>query len=296
LEVLLADKAGFCFGVKRAINMAQEAVASRKGKVYTYGPLIHNPQVVESLRKEGLEIVNDVEEIGRGVLIIRSHGIHPGLLSRIDTSKVEIIDATCPFVKKAQEKAKLLYEQGYSVVVVGQAEHPEVKAIVGYAGGEAVVINPNHVPPEVDLGSKVGVVAQTTQNIEDFKRVVSGLLVWTKELRIFNTICNATAETQKAALELAGRVDLMIVVGGKNSANTTRLAKLCSVYGHPCHHIETASELDPEWFRGVRRVGVTAGSSTPGWVIKEVLERLEAMGDPPQAGRQAITHEKVEPS
>lgn len=285
---MLADKAGFCFGVKRAINMATEAAACRDAKVYTFGPIIHNPQVVESLRKEGLEIVTEVDQIDSGVLIIRSHGIHPGVLKRIDTSKVEIIDATCPFVKKAQEKAKFLYEEGYTVVVVGQAEHPEVRAIVGYAGGEAKVINPNHSLPELDLGSRVGVVAQTTQNIEDFKRVVLHLLVTAKELRIFNTICNATAETQKAALELATRVDLMIVVGGKNSANTSRLARLCSSHGYPCHHIETASELEPEWFRGVRRVGVTGGSSTPGWVIAEVVEKLKQMGDPQKPRKQTL--------
>lgn len=291
MEVLLADKAGFCFGVKRAINMASEAALSRKGKVYTYGPLIHNPQAVESLRREGLEIINDVGELDSGVLVIRSHGIHPGLLRQIDVSKIDIIDATCPFVKKTQDKAELLHQQGYKVVVVGQAEHPEVKAIVGYAGDEATVINPNQSFAELDLGSKVGVVAQTTLNIENFKRVVGHLLVTTKELKIFNTICNATAETQKAALQLARRVDLMIVVGGKNSANTTRLAKLCATCGHASHHIETASELELEWFRGVKRVGVTAGSSTPGWVIEEVLDRLHSMCESSESNEEVVTKE-----
>ena len=292
MEVILADKAGFCFGVKRAINMASEAAVSRKGKVYTYGPLIHNPQAVESLRREGLEIINDVGELDSGVLILRSHGIHPGLLKGINPSKIEIIDATCPFVKKTQEKAKLLYEEGYRVVVLGQAEHPEVRAIVGYAGDEAVVINPNQSLPELDLGAKVGVVAQTTLNIENFKQVVGHLLATTKELRIFNTICNATAETQKAALELARRVDLMIVVGGRNSANTTRLAKLCATCGHPSHHIETASELELEWFGGAKRVGVTAGSSTPGWVIEEVLDRLRSIGKSRSLKEETVTRER----
>ena len=275
MKVFVVKKAGFCFGVKRAIKLAFEVAKKKNEKVYTWGPLIHNPQVVEDLKKKGVYVVEDLRGIRKGTLIIRSHGIHPRILERIKERKIEVVDATCPFVKKVQNKVKLLSDQGYPVAVVGEADHPEVQGIMGYANDCALVINPNGVSGDFPKFERLGLVAQTTLNIEAFRQVIGKLVEKVGELKIFNTICHATAQVQEATLELAKRVDLMIVVGGHNSANTTRLAKLCQRSKTPTRHIEIAKELRKNWFKGKTRVGVTAGTSTPDWLIREVVERIE---------------------
>jgi (E)-4-hydroxy-3-methyl-but-2-enyl pyrophosphate reductase len=274
-KVFVVKKAGFCFGVKRAIKIAFDVAKKKNEKVYTWGPLIHNPQVVEDLKKKGVYVVEDLRKIKKGTLIIRSHGIHPKILDRIKRKKIEVVDATCPFVKKAQNKAKLLSDQGYPVAVVGEADHPEVQGIIGYANDCALVINPNRMNEDFPRFKRLGVVAQTTLNIEAFRRAIGKLVEKVGELKVFNTICHATAQIQKATLELAEKVDLMIVVGGHNSANTTRLAKLCKRRKTPTHHIETAKELRSGWLEGRTRIGVTAGTSTPDWLIREVVKGIK---------------------
>jgi len=276
MKVVLADKAGFCFGVKRAINTAFEAAA--KGRVYCLGPLIHNPQEVERLRNAGVETVEDFTGLQPGdFLIIRSHGVPPSVLEQAREKGISIIDLTCPFVGKAQKHAEALKKEGYQVAVVGEKKHPEVQSILGYAGEGAVVIE---TPDEVDglrLRSRVGVVAQTTQSYGNFSGIVLKLLRFSKELKVYNSICNSTTERQEAARALARETDMVIVVGGRNSANTTRLVSVCRQEGKPTYHIEVADEIRREWVEGVRSVGVTAGASTPDWVVRGVLERLQGL-------------------
>jgi (E)-4-hydroxy-3-methyl-but-2-enyl pyrophosphate reductase len=274
MKVFLVKKAGFCFGVKRAIKLAFDVATKKNEKVYTWGPLIHNPQVVEDLKEKGVYPVEDLRKIRKGTLIIRSHGIHPKILERIKKKKIEVVDATCPFVKKAQKEATLLSEQGYQVVVVGEADHPEVQGIRGYVDGSVLIINHNHMSKNLSHFKKLGVIAQTTLNIDAFKHVIGELVEKADELKVCNTICHATARAQKATLKLASSMDMMIVVGGHNSANTTRLARLCQRIGTPTHHIETARELRRGWFKGKSRVGVTGGASTPDWLIQEVVEGI----------------------
>jgi small subunit ribosomal protein S1 len=276
MKIYVVKQAGFCFGVKRAIKLAFDAVKGKNGKVYTLGPLIHNPQVVEDLQKRGVHVVKDLKKIRKGTLIIRSHGVHPQILKQLKGKHMEVVDATCPFVRKAQKRAKLLYDQGYRVVVVGEADHPEVQGIVGYVDDSALVISPNRMKSSMGHFKKLGVVAQTTLNIDAFKQVIGKLIEISEELKVCNTICHATAHAQKATLKLAKKVDLMIVVGGHNSANTTRLAKLCKSLGTPTHHVETEKELRNAWFKNKSSVGVTAGTSTPDWLIKEVVERVKS--------------------
>jgi (E)-4-hydroxy-3-methyl-but-2-enyl pyrophosphate reductase len=283
MKVFVVKKAGFCFGVNRAIKLAFDVAKKKNEKVYTWGPLIHNPQVVEDLKKKGVYVVEDLRKVEKGTLIIRSHGIHPKTLERIKRKRIEVVDATCPFVKKAQNKAKLLSSQGYPVVVVGELDHPEVQGIIGYANDCALVINPNQTngsrsspfTRNLHKFKKLGVVAQTTLNIGAFRQVIGKLAEKVDELKVFNTICHATAQVQKETLELAKKVDLMIVVGGHNSANTNRLAKLCQKLGTPTHHIETARELKKIWFKDKTRVGVTGGTSTPDWLIGEVVKGIK---------------------
>lgn len=277
MEIILADKAGFCFGVRRAINTAFEAAS--KGPVYCLGPLIHNPQEVARLSSAGVRTVEDLGALSPGdVLIIRSHGVPPAVLQEALRKGLSVIDLTCPFVAKAQRHAETLGKEGYQVIVVGERDHPEVKSILGYGGTHAAAVERPDDLAGLAIAPRVGVVVQTTQAYGNFAEIVLRLLNLTNELRVFNTICLSTAERQEAVTALSRTVDVMIVVGGRNSANTTRLASLCRAEGCTAHHIEQASEIVPEWVRGVARVGVTAGASTPDWVIEAVVQRLRDLG------------------
>jgi len=275
MKISVVKNAGFCFGVKRAINLAFEEAKKSGKKVYTLGPLIHNPQVVEELKREGVQPVQNIKKLKSGILIIRSHGAHPRIILQAKKKGLKIIDATCPFVRRAQKNTRALYKDGYQVVVVGEAHHPEVQGIIGYAGDEALVVNQETKNINLPKDKRIGVIAQTTLNLDTFKQVVGLLLEKTREIKIFNTICNATANVQKATLEMTKDVDLMIVVGGKISANTSRLAKLCKEKGKPTYHIETSAELKREWFKTKKKIGVTAGTSTPNWIIEQVIKKIK---------------------
>lgn len=275
MEIIVAKRAGFCFGVKRAIDIAFKVAEDSLLPAVTYGPIIHNPQVIEKLREKGISAVDAIPD-DDSLIIIRTHGIDWKLHSRLSMSGHKIVDATCPFVKKAQQYAKLLAEEGYQVVILGDANHPEVKGIVSYAGENAVVVSDSDALPK--LKSRVGIVVQTTQPVEALKKFVSRAVEQTKELKVYNTICNSTALRLKETEAIAKRADLVFVVGGKNSANTTQLTKLSESLGAVTFHIETASEIRKEWMEGVRLVGVTAGASTPEWIINEVIEKLRDTG------------------
>lgn len=273
MKIILAKRAGFCFGVKRATQMAFEA-ADRKTHTYTLGPIIHSPQVVQRLEEMGVKVVNSLAEQDSGTIIIRSHGVTAAELEEAARKQLEIVDATCPFVKKAQEHVKSLSQAGYDVVVVGDADHPEVQGIVSYATGKVYVVGSEEQAARLPRMGKIGVVAQTTQAFENLKHVVQECLKKGGEIRVFNTICDATAVRQQEAQELARQVDCMVVIGGYNSANTKRLAEVCAELQPKTYHIETAQELDPVWFESVETVGVTAGASTPKWLIDDVMERI----------------------
>ena len=273
MKVILAKRAGFCFGVKRATQMAFEAAGMDK-KTYTLGPIIHSPQVVNKLEEMGVKVLKSLDSMDSGTIIIRSHGVASNEISEAQHKRLEIVDATCPFVKKAQEHVKSLSEAGYCVVVVGDADHPEVQGIVSYGGDRVFVVGSGEEVRKLPKMSKIGIVAQTTQSFENLKNVVTECLLRGGEIRVFNTICDATAVRQEEANELACQVDCMLVVGGYNSANTRRLAEVCAELQPRTYHIETAAEINPAWFRSVETVGVTAGASTPKWIIDEVMGRL----------------------
>lgn len=274
MKVTLAKQAGFCFGVKRATHMAFEA-ADKGGKTYTLGPIIHSPQVVQRLEQMGVKTLDNLSSMDEGTIIIRSHGVAANELEEAVRKELEIVDATCPFVKKAQEHVEKLSSYGYDVVVVGDAEHPEVQGIVSYASGKVYVVASGDEAMQLPKMRKIGVVAQTTQSFENLRHVVDACLAKGGEIRVFHTICDATAVRQEEAQKLASQVDCMIVIGGYNSANTRRLAEVSAEIQPKTYHIELAQQLDPEWFQGVKGVGVTAGASTPKWIIDEVLEQIE---------------------
>ena len=276
MKIILAKRAGFCFGVKRATQMAFEAAATDK-KTYTLGPIIHSPQVVSRLEEMGVRVLDDLGPMESGTIIIRSHGVASSEIDAATKKQLDIVDATCPFVKKAQEHVKSLSLAGYDVVVVGDADHPEVQGIVSYATGRVFVVGSGEEASRLPKMGKVGIVAQTTQSFDNLKQVVLECLMKGNETRVFNTICDATAVRQEEAKALAKQVDCMIVIGGYNSANTRRLSEVCTELQPRTYHIETAQQLDPAWFQGVEHVGVTAGASTPKWLIDEVLESIDSI-------------------
>ena len=273
MEVILADYLGFCYGVKRAITIAKEN-ASADGTACTLGPIIHNPQMVERLKQEGVGAVDALDEMEKGTVIIRSHGVGPQVYDAAESRGLEVVDATCPHVKKAQLSAKSLVDEGYSVVIVGEKEHPEVRSIFEWSAAKASVIETVEEAVALPSCAKLGIVCQTTFSGAKFREIVSHLLEKSRDIRILRTICTATDQRQAAAMDLAAKVDMMLVIGGKNSANTTRLAQLCA---DKCrtYHIETAAELQDEWFDKIEKIGITAGASTPDWIIKEVYIKCQ---------------------
>lgn len=277
VEIITAKYAGFCFGVKRALQLAEEAALSKQdgAPIYSLGPLIHNPQVVDDLEKKGVSVVNNLSEVNKGTLIIRSHGVSPEVFENAEARELPIIDATCPFVKKAQKFAQQFYEDGYQVVVVGDKQHPEVIGINGWANNKAIVVEKPEEAWKIQTEKPIGLIAQTTQPKENLDKVEEILIERGIEVKVFNTICLATGERQESARELANEVDVMIIVGGKNSANTQKLARLCKATGTTTFHIETAEELEAEWFLKVQKIGITAGASTPDWIIEEVKDKCQ---------------------
>ena len=275
MKVVVARHAGICYGVERALKMATEA-ATTADRVATLGPLIHNPQAVAALQERGVGVASSLDEIEQGTVVIRSHGVDPSVIEQAERKGLAVVDATCPFVRAAHTCAAELAASGYAVVIVGESDHPEVEGILAHAGGEAVIVERAEDLP-ARLPRRIGVVVQTTQQLETLREVVEDLLPRTAELRVCNTICSATAKRQTAAAELADEVDVIVVVGGHNSGNTTRLTEICRARNPRTHHVETAAELDSAWFAGAAAVGVTAGASTPDEQIQGVISAIESI-------------------
>lgn len=278
IEVEKARELGFCFGVRRAIKLIESAAKQRQ-EIATLGPIVHNRLVVAKLAQMGVRVANELTQIRDGIVAIASHGVSPELLSQIQARQLGVIDTTCPTVRSAQKAAKKLAEAGFGVVIFGEASHPEVKGLLGWAGDKAVATLDGEEVADLNLPRRLGILSQTTQTRSQFteftKRVITAVAPYAQELRILNTLCQETQKRQEAALELAERTELMIVVGGRNSANTQRLAEVCSPLVET-HLIETADEIEEGWISDRRRVGVTAGASTPDEAIDEVVARLES--------------------
>jgi 4-hydroxy-3-methylbut-2-enyl diphosphate reductase len=275
VEIVVARYAGYCYGVERALRLTDEALAGSPPPVATLGPIIHNPTVVSRLEERGVEVVEDVDEARSGTLIVRTHGVPPDVSAGAQARTLRVVDATCPFVAVAQRKAAALREAEYTVVILGEHDHPEVVGLEGFAGPGALVVEDAAGLPLQELrGRRVGVVVQTTQTQANLASLAAALAPVARELLVYNTICDATEKRQNAACELAREVDVVVVVGGRNSANTARLAQLCHAIEGRTYHIEAAPELRAEWLTGARRIGVTAGASTPDEEIEATVEAL----------------------
>jgi len=276
MKIVLASSYGFCFGVKRAIKIAEEHKGSK-----TYGPLIHNKDEINRL-KDGFNIglAEKFEDVSPDdSVVIRTHGIPKNELSALKEQKNQIIDATCPYVTTPQKIVEKMSSEGYSIVIFGDKNHPEIKGVISYAKNlkNAFIVDSAKELEGLPILSKVAVVAQTTRKPTDFSKIISALVLQHKEIRVFNTICNATFENQDAAAELAKDADVMVVIGGKHSSNTKQLHSICKTYCDSSYLIENEKELDVQWFEGKELCGISAGASTPDWIVQNVIDQIEKL-------------------
>ena len=278
MKVLVAEKCGFCHGVRNAISVAEKTLAEQRGKgaVYSLGPIIHNKDEVERLAKAGLRTVEGIEEIDSGTAIIRSHGAAPAQIARLREKGVTIVDATCILVKRVQHIAEELEKDGYQVVIVGEENHPEVQAVMGCAKDVVVIADESDLA-KLPGNAKLGIVSQTTQGPENFGDMLGAIGRGSfSELRVINTLCQEAIKRQESAVRLCKKVDVMFVLGGLESANTRRLAELCKKHNSETFHLQNWKELDRLMVSGKDMAGVTAGASTPDWIIDEFVKVLES--------------------
>lgn len=270
-----AKSYGFCFGVKRAVEIAE----SSKGAV-TLGPLIHNPLEIKRLNDEyNVKFIENIDEIDKNIkkVIVRTHGIPKNELNKLKEKEIEIIDATCPFVKKPQEIVEEMSKEGYDIVIFGDKNHPEIKGVMSYSVHDRVfVVLDKKELFNIKLKEKVATVAQTTRKIQNYLDIINYLIKHYKEVRVFNTICNATFENQEAVRDLAKEVDIMIIIGGKNSSNTKQLYNIAKEYCDT-YLVESEKELKKEWFLEKKLCGISAGASTPEWLVENIISRIKEM-------------------
>jgi len=278
MKVLVAEQRGFCPGVRNAIGVAEKTLAHQKrgNPVYSLGPIIHNKDEVERLAKVGLKTIDKVEQIRSGTALIRSHGAAPEQIAKLEEKGLSIVDATCILVKRVQHIAKELEKDGYKVIIIGDENHPEVQAVMGCAKDAVVIADENDLH-KLPQNTRLGVVCQTTQSPEHFGRVLGAIERFGfSELKVINTLCKEAIKRQESAVHLCRQVDIMFVLGGLKSANTCQLAELCKKYNSQTFHLQNWKELDRNILFGKNIAGVTAGASTPDWIITEFVKNLEA--------------------
>lgn len=278
MKIKISEYSGFCFGVKRAMDLTLSNAKDTDKKTATYGPLIHNPQVVESLKNKGVDVTGEIDR-RYDKIIMPSHGVPKELFAKCRSMGIEAVDATCPFVNAVHEKVLEYKKSGLLIVIVGDAGHSEVKGIMSSADNDCIVISCKEDLEKYDFkNKKVGIVSQTTNSPDYFGEIVGQIAKNAVETTVANTICYATHKRQKAAHDLAPTVDVMLVVGGKNSANTNRLYQISKDMNERSYHIETEKELTEEMFENCETVGITAGASTPDFIIDEICRKLEKIG------------------
>ncbi len=276
MEVILAKKAGFCFGVQRAIDMVYDEADSQSNNIYTYGPIIHNEEVVSDLESKGVKAIDfdkdELNKLSNSTVVIRSHGVAKSIYDDLEKQNMNVVDATCPFVKKIHEIVAKESEEGKTIIIVGSEYHPEVEGIKGWVNGNAYIVNDEGDVEDlsIDKETPVCIVSQTTYNPEKFSKLVDLIREKGYDSHVVNTICNATHERQTEAKEIAKKVDAMIVIGGKNSSNTQKLYEICKAECDNTYHIQTAKDLNFDEIRKFEKIGITAGASTPKNIIEEV--------------------------
>jgi len=275
MEIIIAKNAGLCYGVKRALTLAKKVRQSNKGKVLTFGDLIHNPQVIDDLKRQGIESVGDLDRVDRGTVIIRSHGVSPEVYKKMKRKSIKVVDATCPIVRKIQKLVAQLAQGRAEIVIVGNRRHPEIQGLLGYSRGRACVVENEAQVECLPFRKKRAVLAQSTQDLYLFERIAARLLEKTETLTAYNTICSSTQTRQKSTSELASRVDTLFIIGGKNSSNTNKLYQISKRVLPNTHFIETASRITPAMLARAKRIGISGGASTPPEAIQQAVDKVK---------------------
>lgn len=296
MEIIIASNAGFCFGVDRAFKLTEKELLNKENSMYSLGPLIHNPQVVEYFENKGLKVINQIEELEEdplniNKLIIRSHGVSKEVIDKIEDNNLKFTDTTCPYVKSIHNRVEEFKNQGYNIIIVGDPTHPEVIGINGWCDNEAYVVNSVSEAYSLQNMDRICIVCQTTYKKENFDKLVDIIREKSNNIKIFNTICNATKLRQESCKEVSSQVDLMIVIGGYHSSNTKKLAEISRENCKNVYHIERVEELDLKEIKNYKKIGITAGASTPDWIIKEVIETMDNINN---ETNESIKEELVE--
>ena len=280
MKTIVAEHAGFCFGVKRAVDIVEETLKNSNNKIiYSLGPLIHNTQAVEEFKKKGLKPIDNIDKLKEGKLVIRSHGVSPDVEKKAEDLNIELIDATCPYVKAIHNRVKKYKEDGYKIIIIGDKDHPEIIGINGWCDNEGIIINTEDEAINLSKYDKICVVSQTTNTNEKFNKIAKHLQEKAYEVKIFNTICNATNLRQKSAMEIAEKADAMIVIGGYHSSNTNKLVEVSKKSCKNVYHIEKKEDLPLQELIKFNTIGITAGASTPDWIIKEVVDTMDNLNN-----------------
>jgi len=275
MEIIVAEESGLCYGVKRALTMARRTRRVKSGKVVTLGDLIHNPRVVAELAAEGIGSAEAPDEVREGTVIIRSHGASPEVYRRLRRRKIDVVDATCPIVRKIQQLVEALARKGREVVIVGDREHPETRGLLGHSRGKGIVVEDEAQACALPSRKARAVLAQSTHDLGSFRRVAAALIEKTRELTVYNTICDSTLTRQRSTSDLAGRVDTLFIVGGRTSSNTTRLYEMSKRIQPRTFFIENATQITPAMLRGAETIGVSGGASTPPEAVQEAVDAIE---------------------
>ncbi|WP_313756490.1 bifunctional 4-hydroxy-3-methylbut-2-enyl diphosphate reductase/30S ribosomal protein S1 [Tissierella sp.] len=275
MEIIIADNAGFCFGVKRAVDITNTELLNSNNNIYSLGPLIHNSQAVKIFEEKGLKTIDEIEEIENGRVIIRSHGVSKSIIDKINDMNLDIIDSTCPYVKSVHKRVEEYQNQGYNIVIIGDPSHPEIIGINGWCKNQAFIVNSLEEARKLPKMDKICVVSQTTNTQEKFETLSEMIKEKGNEIEVFNTICNATNLRQESCKEVSSKVDAMIIIGGYHSSNTNKLVEISKKYCKNVYHIETSKELPLQVLSKFNKIGITAGASTPDWIIKEVVETMD---------------------
>ncbi len=276
MEVIIANNSGLCYGVKRALRLARDTRKKKKERVFTFGDLIHNPQVIADLERRGIHSIDDLGAMTGGTVIIRSHGVSPAIYQALDNKKIEIVDATCPIVKKIQKLVEALAKKEEEIIIVGNKKHPEIKGLIGYSREKGIIIENESQAKKLPMKKRRAVLAQSTQDLYLFIAVVSALIQRTEELNVYNTICQSTQTRQKSASELASCVDRLFIIGGKNSSNTKKLYQISKRILPQTYLIEKADQITPVMVKNAKKIGLSGGASTPPEAILEAVAKIKS--------------------
>ncbi len=276
MEIIVAKNSGLCYGVRRALDIASETRQKKAGKVFTLGDLIHNPQVIADLERQRIHSISDLDGLNEATIIIRSHGVSPDIYRLLTQKNIEIVDATCPIVKKIQKLVEILAKDKEEIIIVGNKEHPEIKGLIGFSQGKGIIVENEDQVKSLPNRKRRAILAQSTQDLYLLEKIVSALIKKTKELNVYNTICRSTQTRQKSTSELASCVDILLIVGGKNSSNTNKLYQISKRILPNTHFIESAAQIKPEMLKGAQKTGISGGASTPPSAIQEAVAKIKA--------------------